>query len=253
MNRSATVDIYCERTSALFWAEPVNAATNIAFTLAALWAARVARKNGERNPLVWVLIVRAAGIGVGSFLFHTFANRWSEMADTLPIWSFVALFIFVSIHRMGGVKPGKLAALALTVAAGIVVLFMASGEGGERASAVPPPPDLLNGSGQYAPALIALLVLTFLMFRRRHPQRGWIIGATLAFAVSLVFRTIDMRVCGAFPLGTHFAWHLLNAVLVALLLQMLLRARALSKPPVDRPPPRLYTEPSLGPDKRIFP
>ncbi len=30
------VDIYCERTSAAFWAEPVNALSNLSFIAAAL-------------------------------------------------------------------------------------------------------------------------------------------------------------------------------------------------------------------------
>ena len=37
------------------------------------------------------------------------------------------------------------------------------------------------------------------------------------FTVSLVFRTVDNQVCGGFPLGTHFVWHLLNGVLLFLL------------------------------------
>ncbi|PWT93645.1 MAG: hypothetical protein C5B56_00365, partial [Proteobacteria bacterium] len=46
------------------------------------------------------------------------------------------------------------------------------------------------------------------------------------FCVSLVFRTIDRTICGAFPLGTHFVWHMLNAVV----LFVLLRAAILFKP-----------------------
>jgi hypothetical protein len=37
--------------------------------------------------------------------------------------------------------------------------------------------------------------------------------------VSLVFRSIDMAVCDAMPLGTHFLWHSLNGLALYLLLR----------------------------------
>jgi hypothetical protein len=38
-------------------------------------------------------------VGVGSFLFHTFANRWSLIADILPIAVVIYSFIFVALTR----------------------------------------------------------------------------------------------------------------------------------------------------------
>ncbi|NJN40478.1 MAG: hypothetical protein HC807_06085 [Gammaproteobacteria bacterium] len=32
--------------------------------------------------------------------------------------------------------------------------------------------------------------------------------------MSLTFRTLDRDLCAAIPLGTHFLWHLLNAVVL---------------------------------------
>jgi len=43
------------------------------------------------------------------------------------------------------------------------------------------------------------------------------------FALSVMLRTLDRSLCGGFPLGTHFLWHLLNAVLLYLLLTGLIR------------------------------
>ncbi|RUS63514.1 hypothetical protein EGN72_03915 [Pseudorhodobacter sp. E13] len=217
MDWFAPVDIYCERLGPGFWAEPVNALSNLAFLAAALWAGLEARKRGA-DAVIWALIGMAGLIGVGSFLFHTFANTWSEYADTIPIWSFVAAFVFVSMHRIGGVKPGKIGTIALGVAAIVVVTMLASGEGEAAA------PGILNGSEQYAPALIALVVFSVLSRRRAHPMWPWIWAATGTFMLSLLFRTLDMAVCDSLPMGSHFMWHLLNGVMIALLLQMLLRA-----------------------------
>jgi hypothetical protein len=215
----AAVDIYCERLDNTFWAEPINAVSNLSFIAAALWAIVEGRKRGA-DWVVWLLTGMAALVGVGSFLFHTFANTWSEYADTIPIWSFVAAFVFVAMQRIGGVKPGKIGAIALGVAAIVVVVMLATGEGEDAG------PSLLNGSEQYAPALIALLVFSALSKRRGNPMWPWIWATTGVFCLSLVFRTIDMAVCSAFPIGSHFMWHVLNGLMVGLLLQLLLRAPA---------------------------
>jgi drug/metabolite transporter (DMT)-like permease len=221
MDWFAAVDIYCERVGPGFWAEPFNALSNIAIPLAAIWAMAEARRR-DTPAIIWLLIGMAALIGPGSFLFHTYANAWSELADTTPIWSFVALFIFVAIHRFGNVRPGKLVAIALAVAACLTLAFLANGEGAAP-DGVQPQPGLLNGSEQYAPALLALLVFSLLTWRRRHPMRLWIWAATLTFIASLAMRTIDLRVCETFPTGTHFIWHSLNGLMIGILLQGLLR------------------------------
>jgi hypothetical protein len=218
----AAVDIYCERTDLGFWGEPFNALSNAAFPLAAFWAAAEARQRAT-PPVIWVLIAIAAMIGAGSFLFHSFANTWSGLADVIPIWSFVALFIFVAIQRIGGVQPGKLIATALAIAAVLTAVFLATGEGENTTAVAATVPDPLNGSQQYAPALLALLVFCFASWRRKHPMRNWILAATLIFMASLVFRTIDPAICAKFPRGSHFMWHILNGVMIGTLLQGILR------------------------------
>ena len=223
------VDIYCERLAPGFWAEPVNALSNAAFILAALWGALTARRRGISHPVAWLLIVMAGLIGVGSFLFHTFANRWSELADTLPIWSFVAVFVIAAMRWIGGMAPRRVARVAVLVvgAAALTLVFLASGEGAAVAEAAPDP---LNGSGQYAPALIALAVFSVVTWRRGHPAAPWVLAATGVFVLSLVFRTLDRDLCAALPLGTHFLWHLLNGLMIGLLLQMFLRSAAFAPP-----------------------
>lgn len=232
MDWVAPVDIYCERLGPGLWAEPVNALTNLSFLLAALLAARTARARGA-TPMGWLLIVLAALIGIGSGLFHTFATRWAELADTVPIWSFVGLYVLAVVARLRA-KPLSAVFIGAVVLAVLgAVAFLATGEG------TPPPepaaPDPLNGSLQYAPAVLALTIFAERMLRARHPQRFWLVGAALAFGLSLGFRTLDRDICATFPLGTHFLWHLLNGLMVGLLLQLYLRLA----PP---PQPRLATD-----------
>lgn len=225
MDWTAPVDIYCERIAVGFWAEPLNALSNLAFIAAAIWAAISARRTQEQNPLVWVLIALAAAIGVGSFLFHTFANRWSELADVLPIWTFVALYVLVAVSRLGGVRPGRVAIGAVAVV-GAVALYTAIGEGNAPVETTPAAPDPFNGSLQYLPAVAAFVLFIVITQLRRSPLRHLTLAAGLTFLVSLTFRTMDRDICTSLPIGTHFLWHLLNGLMIGLVLQILIRAGA---------------------------
>lgn len=187
------------------------------------------------------LIALAALVGLGSFLFHTFANAWSSLADVIPIWTLVALFILVAIHRIGGARPGRIG-IGLTVAVGLVaILFAFGGDGsGSQTSNSPaaaldadgssaPAYPILNGSEQYLPAVLALLAFAALSRRKGHPIAPWVVAAAGAFMVSLTLRTLDMHLYEIWPLGTLFIWHILNGTMIALLFQGLIRS------PVARP------------------
>lgn len=220
MDWNAPIDIYCERLGPGFWAEPVNALTNGAFLLAALVGAAAARRAGLRHPALWALIGLAALIGVGSFLFHTVATPWAALTDVVPIWTFVALYLWTFATRVTGIRPvALLGAAALAIAALVALVAGLRRVLGPAAAA-------LNGSEQYAPALLALVVFAVLLARRRHHLAPLVTGIAGLFALSLGFRTADMHVCDALPLGTHFLWHLLNGTVIALLLVALVRGLA---------------------------
>ena len=219
MDWFAAVDIYCERLGPGYWAEPVNALTNAAFPLAALWAAASSRRRGT-DAAGWLLIGLGGLIGVGSFLFHTHAVTWAELADTGPIWGFVGAYVLAVVLRMHGRPVPVAPMLAVAAAAGLGIGWQGLTPPGAAPAATHDP---FNGSLAYAPAVIAQAVFVAVLFVQRHPHRGWVLAALLTFLASLSFRTIDMRLCAALPLGTHFLWHLLNGVMVGLLLQFYLR------------------------------
>ncbi len=224
MDRTTTIDFYCERNSAAFWAEPLNALSNLSFIIAALWGYQVTNARWVlTGPLVFALLLAGSiGIGIGLFLFHTFANIWSELADVIPIWTFVAWFVFLSIHHIGDVPPARVIRMALiTLAiAGITIWLTSGGDAtGLDAEIVG---NSLNGSSQYAPAVITLFSFAGVMIVQRNAQRWWTVAGALVFSFSLAFRTVDLWVCDDFPLVTHMLWHLLNGVMVALILQGLI-------------------------------
>ena len=89
---SRAVDGYCERVHPGFWAEPVNAATNLAFVV----AAAVMWRRTAGLPLGRALSAMLAAIGVGSSLFHTVATLWASLADTAPIAGFILLYLYAA-------------------------------------------------------------------------------------------------------------------------------------------------------------
>ena len=72
---SSPVDLYCERLGPSFWAEPVNAISNVAFLIAAV-AAFVKWRQAARDDLPALALIGVVFvIGLGSFAFHTLATR----------------------------------------------------------------------------------------------------------------------------------------------------------------------------------
>lgn len=224
------IDLYCERTAAGFWNEPLNALSNAAFLLAALhaWHLRSRRAGGDRAEAV--VIVLGGLIGVGSFLFHTFANAWSEIADIVPIWSFVGAYVVLTIHRMTGERALKTLLYGVS-GLGLALLVSRFTGSAPVSSSTEPVAMPLNGSLQYAPALLALLLFTSLAWWRKHAIRYSLSIASVLFIIALIFRSIDLVAClPSGGTGTHFLWHLLNGLLV----WVLLRALVVTMPPQRR-------------------
>ncbi|MDX5356418.1 MAG: ceramidase [Rhodobacterales bacterium] len=201
----ATVDGYCERTGPEYWSEPVNALTNLAFVVAAalVWPRVRGRPMGQAMAVVLALI------GGGSWLFHTHANRLTGLLDVAPIIGFILLYAFAATRDFLGARPWVAAgaALAFVPYAALSVPVFAQIPG-------------LGSSAAYAPVPL-LIALYAAVLRKRAPAtaRGLAIGAGL-LVLSLTFRTLDMAVCAAWPLGTHFLWHVLNAILLGWMIEV---------------------------------
>lgn len=214
---------YCERgASPAFWAEPLNAASNGAFHLAALAGFVVWAAAPRRRAVDLALIVLVFVIGTGSFLFHTLATRWAAVADTAPIGIFMVGYLAYALKRWVGF--GWL----LTLLSLVVFFIMLWQSSVVRCDGGP----CLNGSVAYFPALGALLLIGAYLAARRHPAGVYLFSAAAIFAVSLTFRSIDKMICpqtvisiidASRPSGTHFLWHILNATLLFLLLLAALR------------------------------
>lgn len=218
------VDHYCERTGPELDAELVNAFTNAAFLVGAAiaWRLQAGLHASSQRTCIRAMILAMAAVGLGSFLFHTAGTRWTEWADVVPILVFMLLYLwFVLTHLFGWPAFRKAAALGVFLAATFAL------EAGI-------PGAVLWGGALYLPTIISLIAIGAALKRRSHPAANAMLAAIVVFLVAFAARSGDMPVCEAFPLGTHFLWHLLNATLLILLIRL-----AVMTVPVAaaRPPP----------------
>lgn len=202
------IDVYCERLGPGLWAEPLNVTTNLAFFLAAGVAWRLARRRCTLSSGVYLMIILVAAIGAGSGLFHAFAASWARVLDRAPILLFGLVYLWIYCREVAGTSLAKTAALlALCLATtGFASAFS----------------QALNGSLDYAPALLYLLGLGLYHSRRRKVERFLLLGAAGLFGVSLFFRTIDQSICPYFSSGSHFLWHLLSGLMLYLAMRALI-------------------------------
>lgn len=202
-----TIDAYCERTGPEFWSEPFNAISNLAFVIAAgiMWR----RVRGEGLPLAVLLCALLAIIGVGSFLFHTYATVWASLADTLPILLFILVYVFTAnLHFWRMRWPAALVCTALFIPyARIVTPWLAQ---------IP----LFGRSAAYLPVPLLILAYALLLARRTPATAGGLaLGAGLLI-LSLAARSADGPLCDAWPAGTHIFWHLLNAAMLGWMIEV---------------------------------
>ncbi len=207
----APIDNYCERLDVGLLAEPLNAVTNAAFLVAAWLLFKRYRAQGAKDREAFWLILEVAVVGIGSLLFHTFANHLTMLADVIPIAVFVLTYIWVAFRRL--LLWGRGRALAAMLVFMCVAPMMND----------VPKEWALNGSVSYLPCFGVLVILSAQM--RGHSQQKMLLGAVGVFTISLSLRSVDMQVCDRFPWGTHFLWHTLNGILLYLLVSAVLAVR----------------------------
>lgn len=212
------VDSYCERTAPGLWNEPLNAVSNAAFLIAALLLFLMLRRAATAPRSIWLLPALIAVVGVCSWTFHMAATAPTAALDSLSILVFILVAVTVLVHWRWQVRWSRawLAAPGFVLFAALVNVALYAVAG--------------STLGGYLPALLALA--GFGAAARSTPGRV-LLSAAVVFAVSLTLRTIDGPVCGSMPIGTHFLWHCLNAVVLFLVGY----AALLTAPPAAQPEP----------------
>jgi hypothetical protein len=236
MSLGEHVFLYCERgTSEALLAEPINAISNLAFLFAALIGLQLVlwRPSEERSADHYLLVALVFVIGLGSLAFHLLATQGTELADVIPIGVFTLVYLGFALNRFLGVPPGWTVLLVVGFTALMAATMQVKcwdGGVGIPGPEVQGAKACLNGSLFYLPALGALIIIGLLMEERRLKAAPYVLWAAAIFTVSITLRSIDLALCDEIKwqgraTGTHFAWHILNAIVLFLLIRASFDAR----------------------------
>lgn len=197
------IDAYCERAAVGFWAEPINAATNLAFVLAGwlIWRCRHSSDRLHAHLLGATIVL----IGLGSFLFHTFANRITGLLDVIFIALYLLLYVWLWPRRLFQAGPTAQVVNVLGLMACVTVCNVVSKQVTTDWPTMPP--SLYIGAWLYLVAMAAASV------KRQPTAARWMFTAAGVFVLSLIARQLDQPLCQLSG-GTHWAWHLLNALVL---------------------------------------
>ena len=208
MDLFKSIDIYCERLDIGIWAEPINAVTNVAFILASIFMWLRCKNLVEGRVLSFLLF----SIGCGSFLFHTFAQTWAAILDVAAILIFILTYIFIANRSF-------LAWSKMVSVFGVILFFPYQLLLANILSNI----QFFGSSVQYIPVAILIFIYSGLL-RKTEPNlsRGLLIGAII-LCLSIVFRIIDEPLCSVLSVGTHFVWHILNAIMLSWMIEILRR------------------------------
>ena len=192
-----SVDIYCERLDASFWAEPINAISNLSFIVAGffLWRLRT-----PHSSLMAVLVIL---IGLGSFSFHTFANRLTGLLDVLAIALYLVVFAFLIPKQWSKnsllIQLGSVLMLIVSIVlAQLLISYLKL--------ALPWLP-----SGMYLGAWLALIMYALLTQYSNKAAARFLWLAIIVFPASLLSRQLDIPLCDQVG-GSHWLWHLFNGL-----------------------------------------
>ena len=213
------VDIYCERLDASFWSEPINAITNLAFIIAGFLIWRI---GSPRSTLMAILLIL---IGLGSFSFHTFANRLTGLLDVLAIALYFINFAYLIPKQWSWgsrwTQIGSVIGLFILITLCQLVINYVK-------PVLPWAP-----SGMYLGAWSALLLYAVITQYSNALAARYLWIAVLVFPFSLLSRQLDLPLCES-GFSTHWLWHVLNGLILYLTSYGLCRRCQQASSPVKR-------------------
>jgi len=202
------LDHYCERIDIGLWGEPFNVISNIGFFIIFF----LLLKRYDRNVNVYdtkqrrkylkaldlrLLIILLFFIGLGSTFWHVQATPLSLWADRIPILLFINIYIISCLFRILHCRLQNVIILfTLYHVLGAVLMLTF-------------PPESLNRSLFYLPTWFFLAAITSVIYIRNGNAKNNLLTTLTLFSIAIIFRSVDMLVCGPMPMGSHFLWHIL--------------------------------------------
>lgn len=217
----AHVGNYCGRTALGWWGEPQNSLTNLGFVIAAAVAFVRWRRAPLDGPKLY-LIVNAALIGVGSYIFHSDPLPRTLPIDLIPIQVFVLAFASFAARRfLAWGWPATLALVPALLVGGIAWGRLVQG--------------VLGGGAGHLLGLAGIVWCGSWLAMRTDPDRRRagkiLLAAAATYSIAIGVRALDQPLCAAFPFGLHWLWHSIQGVTVGLLLDAAIRFPDRETPP----------------------
>ncbi len=199
----------------------LNATSNIAFVIGALYAFQIWRKQQEKDHFSLVLIVLVASIGLGSFIFHAFPSNTTIWIDLIPIQLF-ALGYFAYI----GARYFKASAFKIILS--LLLFFLA-----RQYWIAYTPHDALGGGITHIPALLLLISCALLLLSRYRGFSIKLLIAAFTYMLALLVRASDQNISPTFQIGAHWhwAWHILTAITASILVSAIVHHPANNRQP----------------------
>jgi len=208
-NLNMYIDNYCERLDPGLFGEPFNTITNIAFLIVAYclgkYLTTVEKNIGYSDRQSRYLINLVWFIGFGSLAFHIFSSLWAGIFDTLPIALLILSYSYLSLRRFFSINK------YISVLAPLIIILMNL---------------VLNKMGDvtnsaYFAALIGMILIGCIAFLcdKKRIFFGMLISV-IVFTISLTFRIFDEILCLNIAIGTHWIWHILNALTLYIIIKL---------------------------------
>ena len=188
---------YCERTSLAVFSEPLNLFTNLCFIISSILLLLNKSIKDKKYALLVFLI------GFGSILFHSIPNKLTGFLDILFIIFFILYYIFY-LYKKLNIKTYFSALISITF---IIFCFIFGSYFTNT---------LLGSSSFYLPIIFHLIILYlyFLFNRKIYKHYNLFLYISILFSCSFLLRSFDLYLCKNFLIGTHFMWHILNAMVL---------------------------------------
>ncbi len=197
-----SLGLYCERIALGQWQEPFNTFSALAFVCAGLLGLRLCFGSAKGDALRLSMALCTLVIGVVSFAFHMHGTRLSLIYDLLPILLFDVLAAWAILSRgLNMSAAGTLLTTLLIVATSFALTPIGNLYGFAFSG--------IEHTGFVAWLLLLSLVL---LAHGEFSSGGTLFLASVILVFALFFKSIDIPQCAQYTHGTHWLWHLANAL-----------------------------------------
>lgn len=203
--------VYCEGGNSLeFFAEPLNAISNIAFIFAGLGIYRLLTKNRIQQVEFKAVLILILFLGFGSFLWHATRNSYTLILDVVPAALSFAVITYIFLRNLIG---NKLLALSIALLLLPTRFFISSFA----------PTDIISSLIRNLINATTFFLIILLSFRKYGKIAFEGLVVLTVYLAAIIMRIVDLQVCQTFPLGTHFLWHILDALAVYLVIKFIIK------------------------------